>query len=346
MTTTPSSMASMSPLPVSCLINAHNCLMGSRCYLGDTSISANFEWVCEGQGHVLVCVPAMQNDDPPTATGHDTSVDDNNVDSPGIPPTPLTPPTFLSAIVHIDQEDFWLTPDGRYQGPNGIWKEFLDVKPSCTLVNPGMEPVMSDFPVTLHMLQLFTQHCVTPSFSSGKSFFSSDEHGPSHFKLCHRLFKVGLHTVSIQKHYSWWLVLVQRIESDLDGKLTSQTSTSAAATDPFSFELWPLTKERTHAELLALKASHHILPLPMYDLAGNLIQPSAYCCSLQGAIMEVHFTLLHWGIASAKWDVYGGVIQLIHILVPPAPTLVTTRKRKLALHIKDDDSPSRKTMKV
>ncbi|KIK25255.1 hypothetical protein PISMIDRAFT_9645 [Pisolithus microcarpus 441] len=121
---------------------------------------------------------------------------------------------------------------------------------------------------------------------------------------------------------------------------------SAAATDPFSFKLWPLTKEWTCVELLGLKASHCILPLPMYDLAGNLIRPSAYCCSLQGAIVEVHFTLSHWGIASAKRDVYGRVIQLICILMPPAPTSVTTRKRKLALHIKDDDSPSRKTVKV
>ncbi|KAI6017791.1 hypothetical protein BKA83DRAFT_4496954 [Pisolithus microcarpus] len=236
----------------------------------------------------------------------------------------------MDSLQRIDQEDFWLTPDGRYQGPNGVWKEFLDVKPSCTLMNPGMEPVMSDFPVTLHMLQSFTQHCMTPGFSSGKSFFSGDEHGPSCFKLCHKLFEVHLYTVSIGKHYSWWVVLVQRIKSNLDGELTSQTTMSAAATDPFSFKLWPLTKEWTCVELLGLKASHCILPLPI----------------LQGAIVEVHFTLSHWGIASAKRDVYGRVIQLICILMPPAPTSVTTRKRKLALHIKDDDSPSRKTVKV
>lgn len=321
-------MATTSPSPASRLVNARNRLMGSGCYLGDTTITANFEWVREGRGHVLVCVPPTQNDDPPTATGHDTSVDDKDVDSGTSPAAPLTPPlcAVLSAIVRVDQEDFWLTPDGGYQGPNGVWKEFLDVKPSCALANPGVEPVMSDFPVTLHMLQSFTQRCVTPGFSSGKSFFSSDEHGPTRFKLRHNLF--------------------ERIEADVDGEVSSQSTTSTAASDPFSFELWPLTKERTRAELLGLKASHRILPLPAYDLAGDLIRPSAYRRSLQGAIVEVHFTLSHWGIAGAKRDVYGGVIQLIRVLVPPTPTSVTTRKRKLALHIDDDNSPPTKITKV
>ncbi|KAI6117331.1 hypothetical protein EV401DRAFT_1970065 [Pisolithus croceorrhizus] len=55
--------------------------------------------------------------------------------------------------------------------------------------------------------------------------------------------------------------------------------------------------------------SHHLLPVPAYDVAGRLLTPTAYRRCLEGAIAEVHFTLLHRAI-----DAYGGHIVFIRVL--------------------------------
>ncbi|KAI6008577.1 hypothetical protein EDC04DRAFT_2907011 [Pisolithus marmoratus] len=269
----------MSATPVSsseCMLEAHKRLMNSGLYLGDPSIAVDLQWVHDGCEDVLVHVP------------HGTSPNGSQQCSPVNNDAPQ--PAVLCAIVHIDRNDFWLMADGGYVGLNAIWKEILDMKPSCALHEPG--------------------------FSSGKSFFSTDIHGLSHFKLCHRLFET--------------------INAAIDGDDVPMAA--PPATDPFSFELWPLTKERNHGELLALKSTHHILPLPAYDMLGDLIKPSAYRCSLQGAIIEIHFTLSHWAIASTKHDVYGGFIHLIHLLMPLL-SYTACKKCKLPLHLDTVDSP-------
>lgn len=132
----------------------------------------------------------------------------------------------------------------------------------------------------------------------------------------------------------------------------SVTSTTAEesvkptiSADAFSFERWPLTKEKNRVELLALKTTHHIVPLPAYDLANDLIRPGGYRRLLQGAIVEVHFTLSHWAIATTKHDVYGGDIDKISLLDPPTWTSLT-KKRKIAFHLDTEDTPSQKLAKM
>ncbi|KIK22942.1 hypothetical protein PISMIDRAFT_45642, partial [Pisolithus microcarpus 441] len=85
--------------------------------------------------------------------------------------------------------------------------------------------------------------------------------------------------------------------------------------------------QRERVGLMAMTPTHHILPIPAYDVAGDLIRPSAYHCSLQHAIVEVHFTLSHWAIVKAKCDVYRGEIQMICVLVPPTGPSPIDRKR-------------------
>ncbi|KIK29100.1 hypothetical protein PISMIDRAFT_89656 [Pisolithus microcarpus 441] len=288
---------------------AHERLLHSGSYLGDASICANFQWLHEGRGHMLVHVPEAASEVIPLSLPKD--------------------PAILSAIVRIDRDDFWLMADGGYHGPNKVCKDILDVKPSCALSDPGFEPVMSDFPIVLQTLEQFTQRCVTLGFSSGKSFFSIDHNGLSCFKLRHKLFEVHSHRPG--------------------------TSHSLLAGEPFSFEHWPLTKERNHAELLALKNTYRILPptdyisrlpLPAYNVTGDLIQPSAYRHSLQGAVAEIHFNLLHWGIGGAKHNVYGGRIVLICVLVPPTPQSTAGKKRGLPLHLDTDVTPSYKCARI
>ncbi|KAI5990596.1 hypothetical protein EDD15DRAFT_2197916 [Pisolithus albus] len=298
------------------VLQSRDCLMASGLYLSDSQTPANLRWVPEGCGHVLsrIAVPAV--------SGTATPTDEDEGPAPDRPANslPASPPerAVLSAIVRIDREDFWLVSDGGYQGPGNVWKDILDVKLSCALTKPGLEPIDSDFAVVLNALQLLTQKCVTPGYTLGKSLFGNENSNPTRFKLRHKLLE------------------------SLDTGVDSDDVGPPAATDPFSFELWPLTKQRNRAELLALKSSHRILPLPAYDLADNLIHPFAYRRLLQGAVVEIHFTLSHWGIAGVRRDVYGGDIELIRLLDAPIASTCAGIKRRLPLHLKADSVPSKK----
>ncbi|KAI6011813.1 hypothetical protein PISMIDRAFT_103949, partial [Pisolithus microcarpus 441] len=197
--------------------------------------------------------------------------------------------------------------DGGYHGTTTVCREILDVKPSCALTTPGLEPVKSDFATVLHNLCQITEQCITPGYAAGKSFFTGDHSNTTRFKLRHQLFEVP-------------------------DKLQ----------DPYSFERWPLTRERHRAELLKLKNTHRILPIPAYDLVNDLLKLSTYHRYLQGALVEIHFSLTHWGIAGIKRDIYGGEIEIIWLLEPPLGSSSPDRKRKIPLHLATEDGPNKK----
>lgn len=319
-TSTPSETSDPTPSdPITSRLSlARDRLLHHGFYLGDSSIIDKLHWVQDGRGHALTSI----------------SIPDSNADVDvliTVPPVELpsdnsltTSPDHatLTAIVRVDRNDFWLTSDGGYQGPTAVCKELLQVKPSCALTDPATMPVSADFAVVLETLHLITEKCVTPGYSAGASFFSTDGDGGPRFKLRHKLFEC--------------------IDGGDDGVGESVEDKGAG----IKMEDWPLTKEKNRAELLALSSTHRILPLPAYDLAGNLIRPAAYRRCLQGAIVEVHFTLSHWGIAKAKRDVYGGEIQLMRVLVPPSTPSFPSKKRKLPQHIDSDDMPAAKTAKT
>ncbi|KAI6103375.1 hypothetical protein F5141DRAFT_1216985 [Pisolithus sp. B1] len=231
---------------------------------------------------------------PPGTAAHDLP--------PNCPVSPSSGGAELCAIVCIDCKDFWLTADGGYMGPNTLWKEIVDVKLSCAVSDPGIDPLSSDFAVILDVLSMLTEKCVTLGYSASTSFFVNTKQGPSRFKLCHKLFKTLNGT---------------GVDCD-DPDVVKSTSA-----DLFLFKMWPLMKESNHAELLSLKSTHCLLPVPAYGLDNDLINPSTYCCSLQGALVEIHFTLSHWVIAAVWHDVYGAEIWQIHLLMPPVHYLTT-----------------------
>jgi len=109
---------------------------------------------------------------------------------------------------------------------------------------------------------------------------------------------------------------------------------------------WPLTHEETREELQALKATHRVVPVPAYDVIGNLIKPSAYRQCLQDAIVEMHFNMAHWAIAARRGklanDVFVGDIEVIRVLVPPRPSSSgLARKRVVHSHL-DPNAPVQK----
>ncbi|KAI5990489.1 hypothetical protein EDD15DRAFT_2198069 [Pisolithus albus] len=188
------------------------------------------------------------------------------------------------------------------------------------MTHPSLEPVRTDFTVIFQNLCQITQKCVTSGYTAGRSFFTWSNQIPTQFKLCHQLFE-----------------LLQG-----DGDHNSIPNPDSLSEDAFTFEQWPLTQERHCAELLTLKSTHHLLPVPAYDLEGNLLKTSTYCRNLQGALVEIHFTLSHWGIAGVKRDIYRGEIELIQLLEPPPTSSAAVQKRKLPLHLDTDEGPAKK----
>jgi len=119
-------------------------------------------------------------------------------------------------------------------------------------------------------------------------------------------------------------------------------------TADFSIAKWPLTHEETRNELDELAATHCIVPVPAYDVKGDLIKPEAYRRSLEDAIVELHFGLTHWAIAGKKGtlpnDVFVGDVDVIRVLVPPRASTSGTmvKKRVVPMHLEPNDAVSKK----
>lgn len=67
--------------------------------------------------------------------------------------------------------------------------------------------------------------------------------------------------------------------------------------------------------------THRVLPLPAYDLDGDLIPPSQYQAQLEGATVRVYFILRHWSISARRGgqasDAYVADVRSMRVLVLP-----------------------------
>ena len=97
---------------------------------------------------------------------------------------------------------------------------------------------------------------------------------------------------------------------------------------------WPAYYPQAEEELKAMVKSHHVNYLEAYDMHGRLIEPRSYRKYLQGALVQIHFTLTHWSISGRppkpSCDTFAADIYSIRVLVPPVSygQPVTPRKRK------------------
>ena len=80
----------------------------------------------------------------PAPSGSPSSLTENDPSLPEV--------TILSAVVQINQDDFYLTSDGCYRGPSRFIKSLAQVKPSCSGGVPEAEPFNTDFTTTMDNL--------------------------------------------------------------------------------------------------------------------------------------------------------------------------------------------------
>ena len=152
------------------LLEAHWKLSGTRFYLGESAVLDNVEWVRDGRANRLV-VKVEEG-----VEGTETS--DLQLAK-------------LSAIVKIDRDDFWMTSDAGYQKPSVVWKSLAEVKLSCAMAMPDLQPAKMDYAVVVSNLQSLQAKITTPGYDMGKGFFLTGRGDVQRFKLRHVLFEVS-----------------------------------------------------------------------------------------------------------------------------------------------------------
>ncbi|KAI6037404.1 hypothetical protein BKA83DRAFT_9650 [Pisolithus microcarpus] len=237
-------------------------------------------------------------------------------------------PAPLCAITTIDRNDFWLTPLAGYHKPSAIWHDLASVKPSCAITQPSVQPVKEEFNIVVQNLRQLQDSITTPGYQVGKGFILAGGQTGDRLKLRHLLFES--------------LDARETTNQGFSETLLSKDDTDVA---PFMIDNWLVDDDEMRDELETLKTTHHLVPLPAYDIDGNLIQPHAYQQSLQGALVELYFNMMHWAIAGKGGtqgnDVFTAEIQMICIIKPPCQTAMPS-KCKVSLYIHPDSNCNKK----
>ena len=104
-------------------------------------------------------------------------------------PVPEYSPAVLSAVVHISNDDFWMSSCGNWNGPHQFCQRFSDVKLTCTGKSPSGTPFGKDFPTILANLTAVAN--IPARFSNKKGLFV--EGSPDRkIKFRHVLFEVSI----------------------------------------------------------------------------------------------------------------------------------------------------------
>ncbi|KAI6010047.1 hypothetical protein PISMIDRAFT_12614 [Pisolithus microcarpus 441] len=277
-------------------------LLASGLYLADDNIVHNVQWVQQGRSHYL----AVLSDSSTAAAQHE--------------------PAELSAIVVIDSKNYWLTSDAGYQKGASMWQHLYDVKLSCTVSAPPMNPQKSDFGTLMKNLCILMQKITMPGFEKGKGFLFHDNCSPTPtcFKIRHCLF--------------------ERLTDDNANESVLDLSQLQNGTH-FLPENMKLTHEQMHEELFLLQRTHHLQPLQARGQDGTIMSPATYQTNLENAIVKLHFNLWHWPIGprngSSGNDCYTAEIVHIHVLKPPPPAVSNSpRKRKIPAYLDPEASVS------
>ena len=149
------------------LVEAHRKLTGTSFYLGESAVLDNVEWVRDGRANQLV-----------VKVEEAVATSDTNLQL-----------AKLSAIVKIDCDDFWMTSDAGYQKPSVVWKTLADVKLSCAMTMPDLQPVKMDYASVVSNLQTLQGRTMMPGYEMGKGFFLGARGDVQRFKLRHVLFE-------------------------------------------------------------------------------------------------------------------------------------------------------------
>lgn len=93
---------------------------------------------------------------------------------------------------------------------------------------------------------------------------------------------------------------------------------------------WPVVG-KTKEALDSVAETHNVIPLPAFDEDHEHIAPEDYQRKLSGAVVEVHFALMHYLIKQEKKSVFTAVVRQIVVLrAPPAPPVNPLKRARLS----------------
>jgi len=125
------------------------------------------------------------------------------------------------------------------------------------------------------------------------------------------------------------------------------SETASDSDDTWTMATWPVKSYEADIEREKLISTHRPIPLPAYDINGQLIPPDECKDKLAGAIARVTFTMNHWFIENnskeglASTNCFVADVQSIRVLVKPASQAVSPKKRKTARLDPADQSTSK-----
>ncbi|KAF7362487.1 hypothetical protein MVEN_00596400 [Mycena venus] len=247
-------------------------------YLGAPQALDKVTWARFEREEVLVSAEV--------AAAHQSAADDagTNFDHGGADLPDLGPASLL-LVAKVSPDDCWLTPCGSWKGPTAITPTFADLKLNCRLVAPEDPTFANDFRVVLRNLETLISRVETKGYER-VGVFDPKERPKTSIKLRHVVFE----------------------EKDLtDGNEEGNA---------FQLRDWPAKSLAAQNALESMDSTHRVNPIRTYDIGGNLIPPSQYMSTLQGAVVRVEITISHWGISKGSRDAYAADIDTLRVIVP------------------------------
>ncbi|KAI6155460.1 hypothetical protein BKA82DRAFT_119949 [Pisolithus tinctorius] len=203
----------------------------------------------------------------------------------------------LSGIFEIDHQGFFMAPEGSYNPRNRFGCEFLETKLTCNLLAMQQDTVYSttqqDFP---HIISNIRSLEKLMPLKKGETLLSSirESRGMPCIHLSHALFTIHKKDDDDDPNS-----ITQNGEAlHFFHGLGTQLHVSKDATTA-----WPMLDDIK--DVLGRAAStHYISPLPAFDIHGMPILPVDYTWLLSSAIIQVHFTLLHFFIKGDRKSIF------------------------------------------
>ncbi|KAK0230598.1 hypothetical protein IW262DRAFT_1488939 [Armillaria fumosa] len=216
----------------------------------------------------------------------------------------------LRTVLHIT-EDLWVYPDGKWNGSTKFTDKLADLKLNCSGTIPEAGVFRDDFQHVIRNLESIMKK--TASQGSRKSGVlvpvkvgdPTDENGLK-VKFQHILFKE---------------------KPEEEGGPGVRTRANTKGQSRWNIDNWPANSEKAKKELKAMRTTHIVDPLPLYDSQARPVHPELYTKSLIGATVEVRFNLCHWHINYENKDVYVAYIDKMCILPVPAKALSLPGKK-------------------
>ncbi|KIO01339.1 hypothetical protein M404DRAFT_28876 [Pisolithus tinctorius Marx 270] len=209
----------------------------------------------------------------------------------------------ISGIFQIDRQNFFLGPEGGYTPLSSFKREFLETKLSCQLIpvqrDAAFDTARADFGAIVSNVKALEKLILSKKGATLVSCVCEVD-GVASIRLSHSLF--------------------MRKDENVDP--------DTAYHDESRTLDWPV-QERTKGALERAALTHVICPLPAFDQNHESIVPSDYHQKLYGAVVIVHFALVHYYFRQDKKSVFSGIVREMVVLRNPLPPPTNPLKRSL-----------------